>query len=130
MLSSHLSCSAICEDMSFAVVAAVLQSWGYKWGKDQGEFDPDRWCCWTKFSWSLPPHFLFCWKENTLFVQATVDSCSSCTKCISRGHSAQNAQVFFLAFKYVFYLALHRSICESFSWNPKRHKLELKLEFI
>ena len=46
----HLSCSASCEDMSFAVVAAVLQSWGYKWGKDQGESDPNRWCCWTKFS--------------------------------------------------------------------------------
>lgn len=35
-----------------------------------------------------------------------------------------------LHLKSVFYFALHRNICESFSWNPKRHKLELKLEFI
>ena len=36
----------------------------------------------------------------------------------------------FLHLKSVFCCALHRNTCESFSWNPKRHKLELKLEFI
>lgn len=130
MLSSHLSCSAICEDMSFAVVAAVLQSWGYKWGKDQGEFDPNRWCCWTKFSWSLPPHFLFCWKENTLFVQATVDSCSSSPSVFPEDTVLKMLRYSFLHLNMFSILPCIEVFVSHFLWNPKRHKLELKLEFI